>query len=349
MKEKNIPRIERSFWERRCRGGLFAVLFLLAAPGALFAQRTITLKLASMAPENTPWGAALNRIAAEWSAISKGEVELRVYHNGVAGGEADVLRKLKLNQIQGVVLTSAGLNLIDPQIMTLSTPFLIRNDAELDRVLRDLQPLLEENINKQGFFTLAWAKSGWVKIFSRREVFVPQDLKRQKLGLSPETPELGQAFKVMGYQMVPTMLQDTLSALNSGMIDAVCQSPALVGGMQVFGIAKHMASINIAPFMGSIVLNKRAWDRVPEAYKPRIAAASRRIANEMGASITQMEAEVIRTMTGLGLKVNQLSPDQEQAWYTDVEGAMPNLLESTFNRELYQKITSILQQYRSGR
>ncbi|MDR2797459.1 MAG: TRAP transporter substrate-binding protein DctP [Treponema sp.] len=334
-----------------CFIGGIAVLVLLGMgnPMALFAQRKVTIKLASMAPENTPWGAALNRMSKEWATVSKGEVELRVYHNGVAGGEADVLRKLKLNQIQGVVLTSAGLNLIDPEIMTLSTPFLIRNDAELARVLRDLKPVLEEKINRQGFFTLAWAKSGWIKIFSRREVFVPQDLKRQKLATSPETPEMSQAFKIMGYQMVPVMTSDLLVSLNSGMIDAVYQSPLLVGGMQLFGITKNMASINIAPFMGGIVLNQQAWRRVPEAYKPELIEVSRRIAEDISDSITQLETSMIKTMTSYGLKVNQISPEQEQAWYADVEKAMPALLDTTFNRELYQKIHDILQQYRNGR
>ncbi|MDR2632890.1 MAG: TRAP transporter substrate-binding protein DctP [Treponema sp.] len=334
-----------------CFIGALALLFVVGMgnPCMLFAQRKLTIKLASMAPENTPWGAALNRMSQEWARVSKGEVELRVYHNGVAGGEEDVLRKLRLNQIQGAVFTSAGLNLITPEIMTLSVPFFIRDDAELARVLRDIKPDLEAKINEKGFFTLAWAKSGWVKIFSRREVFVPQDLKRQKLATSPDTPEISQAFKVMGYQMVPVMISDLLVSLNSSMIDAVYQSPVLVGGMQLFGITKHMASINIAPFMGGIILNQRAWSRVPEAYKPAIIEASRRIAEEIGDSITQLESSVVKTMTSYGLTVNQVSPEQEQAWYSDVERAMPALLGTTFNREIYQKINGILQLYRSGR
>jgi TRAP-type C4-dicarboxylate transport system substrate-binding protein len=327
-----------------------AVLLLLGMgnPGMLFAQRKLTIKLASMVPENTPWGAALNEMSKEWARVSGGTVELRVYHNGVLGGEESVLSQLRLNQIQGAVFTSAGLSLIDREIMTLSAPFFIRNDAELARVLRDLKPDLEGKINEKGFFTLAWAKSGWVKIFSRREVFVPNDLKRQKLATSPESPELSQAFKTMGYQMVPVSMNDILVSLNSGMIDAVYQSPALVGGMQIFGIAKNMASINIAPFMGGIILNGRAWQRIPDAYKPGLMEVSRRIADDISNSISRLEGDVIKTMTSYGLKINQISPEQEQIWYADVERAMPNLLGVTFDRELYQKIDRILQQYRSG-
>jgi len=44
---------------------VFFLMLLMASP--LFAQRRITIKLASLVPENTAWGAAINRMAAEWN------------------------------------------------------------------------------------------------------------------------------------------------------------------------------------------------------------------------------------------------------------------------------------------
>ncbi|MDR0475307.1 MAG: C4-dicarboxylate ABC transporter, partial [Treponema sp.] len=59
------------------------LIFLLTTQG-LFAQRKITVKMASPVPENTPWGKYLNDIAAEWRRITGGEVDIVIYHNGVA-------------------------------------------------------------------------------------------------------------------------------------------------------------------------------------------------------------------------------------------------------------------------
>ena len=327
---------------------IFFSCILLFTAINLFAQRQVTIKLASMAPENTPWGAALNRMANEWRQATNGEVILQVYHNGVAGEEQDVIRKLRLNQIQGAVLTSFGMNIITPEIMTLSVPFLIRNETELAVVIKELGPELETRINNKGFQTLAFANSGWVKIFSKSPVFVPNDLKRQKIGTNSEAPELTLAFQRMGYQMVPVNMNDVLISLNNGMIEAVYLSPAFVGGMQLFGVTKNMASINLAPFMGGMVLNQRAWRAIPEQYRPRIAAISQRIADEIGASISRLENDAIRTMTNYGLVVNQISQEQQQIWYNDVERVMPSLLGSTFDRDIYRKIEDILRRYRSG-
>ncbi|MDR1252959.1 MAG: TRAP transporter substrate-binding protein DctP [Treponema sp.] len=327
---------------------LMAVLMLFLAVSPLFAQRKITIKLASMVPENTPWGAAINRLSTEWSQATNGEVELVVYHNGVAGDEADVLRKLRMNQIQAAVFTSIGLNSVMPEVMTLSYPFLIRTDQELDAVLSKVKPELDAKIQQNGFVTLAWARAGWIKIFSRTPVYVPNDMRRLKVSASPNELEMMQAFKTMGYQMVPLGLNDILVSLNSGMVDVVWQSPIAVAGYQIFGVAKNMNAINVSPFMGGILMNNTAWRRIPDRYKDRLMAICKRIEREIEGSIAKLETEAVSTMTKYGLTVHTPNPRQAQEWYNDMDRYESSLVGQVFNRELYQKIKVILGDYRRG-
>ncbi|MDR1587903.1 MAG: TRAP transporter substrate-binding protein DctP [Treponema sp.] len=324
-------------------------LVILLAAGPLFAQRKTTIKLASLVPENTPWGAAINRMAVEWAQVTNGEVELIVYHSGVAGTEGDVLRKLNLNQIQAAIFTSIGLNSVMPEVMALSYPFLIRNDEELDAVLKRIRPELDEKIEQNGFVTLAWARAGWVKIFSRTPVHIPGDLRKLKVGTNPDELELLQALKAMGFQMVPVSMNDVLVSLNGGMIDAVYQSPIAVAGAQLFGIAKNMSTVNLAPFMGGIIMNRTAWRRIPDRYKDRLQQICKRIEKEIDGSISKLEGDAISTMSKYGLIINQASPQQEQEWYNDIAKHENELVGPIFNRELYQKINAILAEYRRGR
>jgi TRAP-type C4-dicarboxylate transport system substrate-binding protein len=338
------------FRQKKCTALIGLVIFLSAIPAVpLYAQRKITIKLASLVPENTPWGAAINRMSVEWARATNGEVELVVYHNGVAGSEADVLRKLNLNQIQAAVFTSIGLNSVTPEIMTISYPLLIHNDAELETVLQKLRPELDARIEKNGFTTLAWARAGWVKIFSKTPVFTPADLRRQKLGTNPDELEMLQAFKAMGFQMVPVGMNDVLVSLNGGMIDAVYQSPISVAGYQLFGVAKNMSTINLAPFMGGIIMNRTAWRRIPDRYKPRLMEICKQIEREIDGSIAALETEAVSTMSRYGLVINPVSPVQEQEWYRDINQHETELVGPIFNKEIYQKITDILQEYRRGR
>jgi TRAP-type C4-dicarboxylate transport system substrate-binding protein len=327
---------------------LYLFLFLLfpALPHLAAQQKIVTIKLASLAPENTPWGAALNKMAADWSAATNGAVRVIVYHNGVAGSEPDVLRKLRLNQIQAAVFTSSGMYMIAPSIITLSAPFLIRTDEELDIVLDRLRPRLEEEVSGAGFVTAAWSKVGWVRFFSRRPVYVPADMKRQKLAVGSDIPALTDAFKTMGYQLVETNLNDVLVSLNSGSIDAVFQSPVNVAVSQIFGIAKNMSTLKIAPFMGAILLNKAAWRGIPDQYKDALLKIGLEVENQNNQNVKKMEDSAVSVMLENGLVINECTPAQEQEWFDDVNRAMPRLLDKAFNRNLYNDIQDILNKIR---
>jgi TRAP-type C4-dicarboxylate transport system substrate-binding protein len=325
------------------------ILLLLATPAYMFAQRKLTIKLASLAPENTDWGAALNRMATDWARISNNEVELVVYHNGIQGNEDTILQKLKGNAIQAGVFTSIGMSLICPEVITMSAPFFIRNDAELDLVLAEVKPELEKRINDQGFFMLTWAKSGWLKIFSKTPVSTPAELKRMRVGSSSDTPKLTQAFRSMGYQMTEIGLNDFLIAVNAGRVDAICQSPIYTASTQVFTTLKYMASINIAPFMGGLVLNRQAYRELSRrSYWNQLLEVALRTGRDIDASINRLESTAVNTMFRYGLLDEQLSPEQERVWYAEFEASMPALLRNgTFDQTLYNRISDILRRYRS--
>lgn len=327
----------------------FAVFFLVwcLSVSPIFAQRKLVVKIASVAPESTPYGTALNKMAADWARATNGEVEVRIYHNGVAGSEEDIIRKIRLGQLQGGVLTAFGLNIITPEMLTLSTPFTIRNDGELEAVMSGLRATLEKNIEDKGFVSIGWSKAGWVKIFSRNPIFLPADLRSQKLGTSPSEPELAQAFKEMGFNVVPVNMNEFLMALNSGMADAVYASPLLIGGLQAFAIAKNMASINICPFVGGMVLGRNVWRQIPDKYKPALMEINKKMEDELNASILRLEEDSVKLMSTLGLTVNTISPAQEETWYSETAAGIRSQIGATFDKATYDQMMIILNEYRS--
>jgi TRAP-type C4-dicarboxylate transport system substrate-binding protein len=331
------------------KSGQILFIFFLFAVFPLAAQQKVTIKLASFIPENTPWGAALNRMADEWSRATGGEVELIVYHGGTAGNEGEMLQKIKINQIQAAVFTSIGLASVMPEILTISYPLLIRTDDELEEVLKRLRSDLDAKIQQNGFVTLAWARAGWLKIFSKAPVFTPNDLRRQKLGTNPDELQMMQAFKTMRFQMIPVGINDVLVSLNGGMIEAIYQSPVAVAAGQLFGVAKNMSTVNLAPLMGGIVVNRTAWRRIPEKHRPRLQEICKRIEAEIEGSIAALETEAIATMARYGLTINRASAQQEQEWISDLALHERDLVGPVFNEEFYRKIKAILENYRKGR
>ncbi|MEI8093614.1 MAG: TRAP transporter substrate-binding protein DctP [Spirochaetales bacterium] len=306
----------------------------------------LVIKVGSVAPEATPWGESLNKLAAEWKRVSNGQVELKIYHGGIAGGESDSIRKMRLNQLQGAVVTSFGVNELTKDFLTLSIPFMIRTDAELDYVLSKLSDRFKAEVAAQKFHVFAWSKAGWVRFFSKTPLKVPADLKPLKLASNPVDQQMFEAWQSMGYNQVPVELPNTLTALNSGRIDALYASPIATGGFQWFGIAKYMASIRIAPFLGGILFTQATWDKIPANLKPALEAAAAPIMQKLDGDIQQMETDAIKTMKTYGLIETTVTPAEELVWKAEVDAGISGLLGKSFNKEVYEVMVASLAEFR---
>ena len=118
-----------------------AVALLAFSLAAAPAADALTLKLGSIAPKGSPWELALRRLSAEWARISDGSVTVQVYPAGAAGDESDMIRKMRIGQIQAALVTVSGLQQIWNGVKVLSYPLFIRDDAEFRHVMERLWPL----------------------------------------------------------------------------------------------------------------------------------------------------------------------------------------------------------------
>jgi len=99
---------------------------LLASPHGAAAKAT-TIKIATLAPEGSTYIQTLNDLNAELKLKTNNDVRLRIYPGGVLGDEKDMRRKMHVGQIQGAVLTSAGLSGIFSEMDVFQIPFLFED------------------------------------------------------------------------------------------------------------------------------------------------------------------------------------------------------------------------------
>jgi TRAP-type C4-dicarboxylate transport system substrate-binding protein len=322
--------------------GLARPVFTGAAP-----QRKTIIKLASPLPRNTIWGVELDKIAGEWARITGGEIELRVVHGQTDEGKN--LALLRQNQIQIAIFTSIALNSIAPEIMALSIPMFIHDNDEFDAVLQEVRPILNSKIEEKGFVNLVWAKAGWVRIFSTAPVVYPDDLRKLRVGTNPDEEDILNAFRTMGFNMVPVALTQVTQQLTSRRIDAIYQSPTAVAPIKLYKTTKYMNTLKLAPFMGGALMNQQGWKDI-EKYRPRLQELFTNAGTNMENSFLQEEEKAIANMRADGLAIHDATPAEEEFWYRDLQKYLPDLVSrNIFNRDMYDRIQAILQKYRGGR
>jgi len=305
-----------------------------------------TIKIGSVAPERSPWTEALLEMAREWKTITGGQVELKLYSGGIAGGEDDMIRKTRVGTLGGAALTNLGLTHIYSDAYVLNTPFLFDSDAELNAVLEQMKPEFERKIEEKGFKVVIWTLTGWLNFFSKWRLAGPEDLKRSKISFTAGEPEMEQAWKKMGYRVVPLDLKDLMMALQSGMVDSFYLPPLVAGSGQYFPFAKHMLDLKVAPLLGGVVIADRVWNKIPAQYHQPMLAAARRIGAQLMSKINALEAKTLNTMKQNGLVIDAAPAGALQAWRAVASKGNDELIGKAFSKEVYDQMMAKLRECR---
>lgn len=301
-----------------------------------------TWRVGTVAPANSPWTDALHQLARHWARLSGGRIELKIYPGGAAGDESDLIRKMRIGQLQGAALTSLGLNRLAPAILSLSIPFLIREPDELQGVLERLKPSFEGQLAAEGFQVAAWAQAGWIHFFGRAPVVYPKDLKRLKLAVPAGDQEQLEAWQRMGFQAIALPLPDFLAGLQTGMVDALYSPPVAVASFLWFGSANHMSAMPVAPVIGGILITRTAWERVPQELRPALLEAAREVGRGLDRRMEELEEEALREMQKHGLVVDPVPAEARREWQELAQQAVASLTGKVFSAQTYEQIRNYL-------
>lgn len=320
-----------------------ALLMAFAAP----AQAKVTVKLATLAPEGTSWFKALRQIGDEWSRISGGEVEVKIYAGGVVGNESQMVRKMRIGQVHGGQITNVGLADFDHAAQVIQTPLLIHDNAELDHVMAKMTPVFEERLREKGVVVLNWGDAGWVHFFTGEPMKTPADAPKFKMYAYEGDPAAVKLFDSFGFNSVVMTATDVLPSLQSGLIDAF---PATrLGGLslQWFALAKNMLDVPWAPLVGATVISTDVWAAIPEQYHAEFMKAARQVGSDMGQTIRRQDVKAVSVMEKYGLTVHQVDDATRAAWNKLGEATWPIVRSEMVPPDVFDAVVQHLQEFRA--
>ena len=295
---------------------LVALLTLILAPAA--SARTV-LKMASLVPDGSVWDKILKDMGAEWQEATDGEVSLRLYAGGIAGDEPDVVRKMRVGQLHGAMLTVAGLTLIDKSFEIFEIPMFFESYDELIHVLDVLRPELEKRLDAKGYVLLNYGQGGWVHFFSKKPIQSVDDLRQQKLFVWAGNSPMVELWKKNGFKPVPLAATDILTGLQTGMIEAFPSTPLAALSFQWFRQTPHMQGLGLAPLIGATVMSKRAWRRLSPEVQKTLRGITSETEERLNQEIPEQDQRALEQMTKNGLTVSEVAPEVQDAWRKEAE------------------------------
>jgi TRAP-type transport system periplasmic protein len=289
------------------------------APEAPAQAAPTVIKLATLVPDGSVWDQSLKAAGAEWARGTGGRVTLRVYPGGVAGSEEDVIRKMRIGQLQAAAVTVAGLAQIDPAFKAFTVPMFFDSYPELRAVLDKMTPMLKQRLDDKGFVLLNWGHGGWVHVFAKQPVSSVADLRKLKLWVGAGDDRSQQLWKKNGFQPVAVSTTDILTGLQSGMLDAIYITPLAALSLQWFRTTPYMSEIGLAPLVGGTIVTKSAWAKLSAADQAAILASCRKLEQQLEAQVPRQDTTSVAEMQKRGLKVAPVSAAQAVEWRQTAE------------------------------
>ena len=139
------------------------------------------LKLATLAPEGTPWlDVPQTILVPRIIKLTNGALKPKFYTGGVMGEDSDVLRKMDIGQLDGCGCTTLGVVSASPEASIFMVPNLFNNYEEIDFICRTFRKRLDQSFEKRGYICGAIIDTGFLYVFSKNKITGLEDLKKQK-------------------------------------------------------------------------------------------------------------------------------------------------------------------------
>ncbi len=151
-----------------------ALALLATAPTMAMADGAQVIKIATLAPDGSAWMRELRTAATEVQAGTQGRVNVKYYPGGVMGNDTVVLRKMRLGQLQGGVLTSSELSQVYPDAAVYSLPFLFDNWDAGGEGAHGVDPILAKGFRASGMHMLAASDVGFAYVLSDQAAEEPR-------------------------------------------------------------------------------------------------------------------------------------------------------------------------------
>ncbi len=315
---------------------LTALLFLPGAPGQVGAQGATELRIATVAPDGSPWMQVFRRWDRDLRERTGGQLGLTFYPGGSQGQESEMIDKIGAGQLDGAAVTSGGLGQIVRPVLVLSAPGVLTEYSQLDRARRRLARRFEAQFERNGYKLCGWGDVGKARLMSTRRIEQPSDLR----GARPWAPRNDEIFaevlSVVGANPRRLGIPEVYAALNTRMVDTVPASAIAAVSLQWYTKLRFYSEQNSGVLIGATILKKEKFDSLSEEHQTALMETSRSAHRLLARAIRREDERSLRVLSRRMTAVDQSA--HEQAWRDLAEEARNNLAGRVYPRALLDAV-----------
>ena len=211
--------------------------------------------------------------------ITEGKLSIEYHPNGELGGDLDLIRQMKENQIQIVVCQPAPLVSFVPEMAVFDLPMVFSeyDGDKIDTVLNgdnEFHARLSTAYEKAGLHLLGFVQNGTYRLTTaNRELKTLEDFRGLRIRTMENSNHMA-FWSALGAQPTPMAWADVYAALRDGRVDAQENAADTCASASLQDVQTYLACTNHILYCNQICISKEAWDSLAPAYKAAVEQAA---------------------------------------------------------------------------
>ncbi len=320
---------------------IFLSLFLFSAT-----TQATTIKIATMSPDGTALMKKMRLAAKEIHKKTGQRVKIKFYPGGVMGDENAILRKMRINQLQGAAITSGALTRYFKDTSILGMPFLFNSQAEVLYVRKHLDPLILKGLEKKGLISFGIAESGFVYLLSNTPIYTISELQNQKFWV-PDNASARNTVRFFSLKPIPLPFGDVLAGLQTHLINTIASSPIAAIALQWHTQVKYLTEMPLLYSWGTLVISKKAMKKLSKADRATVHKIMSHAFKDIDLQNQKDNTAALAALKNQNIQFVKPTAAQLNEWKQLAVSGNKKLIEKGYNsKEMYQLIQKYIADFR---
>ena len=326
---------------------LISILIFLTV-GMVFGQTKI--RFATVAPEGSTWMKVMRAYEKAVEDATNNEIKFKIYPGQVAGDEKDVLRKIRIGQLDSGGFTGTALGEISSEVRIMDSPFLFKSYDEVDFIADKYFDYFSKKFDEKGFVLLGWAEVGFVYVFTNKPITALEDMNGVKMWMWEGDPIAEATFKAFNISPIPLSITDVLTSLQTNLINGVYITPYACTVVQWHTRVKYMLDLPLADSNGAILISKKKFNKLSESHQEIIKNLSREYFGELTVRSRQDNAKSRELLKETGITFTKIEDQSKiESFYESGKKARRDVIGKLYDEDFLLKIEGLLADFRAGK
>ena len=299
-----------------------------------------TIKIATLSPEGTFWMKHMRVGAKEIKEKTQGRVKFKFYPGGVMGNDDNVLRKIRIGQLQGGAITIGSLSQSVPDTTVYGLPYLFSSLDDAAEIRKTTDPMLSKVIEENGFVNFGFAQGGFTYLMSKKPIRSLDDLRQRKSWI-PEKSDVGlSVFRYVGVSPVSLSLSDVLTGLQTGLIDTVVTSPIGALALQWHTHIQYVTDQPLNYLAAMLIIDKKSFYKLSETDQEIVREVMEKVYKRIDEQNKVDNIAARQALINQGVKFINLSDSEKEEWEKIDDFVIKEMIKKyQYNKALYKAVT----------